>query len=284
MADPGGLVEDDATAPGADVLPPGALGRGRQRAGAAARRGRHDRRHRAALPRAGADHGRPAHPRQAQDRHRRHPLRRARRGRPAGAARHRGADRLPRLHRRLRARQRARPGARRAGRRGRAAGAGHPRPVPRRAGAAGAARAAAAPALAPRRPGRRRRSARAAARPGPLPVAPRRGRRGARRCWAGCRRTPPPRSPRATGCRRSWRPSTRRRQRHPTPVGTVICAHYAQLVALNPSPAVRLAAAVALAERDGPHAGLAALDDLDAALPHSHRLPAVRGELLGPGR
>ena len=31
-----------------------------------------------------------------------------------------------------------------------------------------------------------------------------------------------------------------------------ICEHYAALVALNPSPAVRLAAAVALAERDGP--------------------------------
>ncbi len=59
-----------------------------------------------------------------------------------------------------------------------------------------------------------------------------------------------------------------------------ICEHYAALVALNPSPAVRLAAAVALAERDGPHAGLRALDDLDGALPHSHRLPAVRGELL----
>ena len=43
---------------------------------------------------------------------------------------------------------------------------------------------------------------------------------------------------------------------------------------------MRLAAAVALAERDGPVAGLAALDDLDDALPHSHRLPAVRGELL----
>ena len=59
-----------------------------------------------------------------------------------------------------------------------------------------------------------------------------------------------------------------------------ICEHYAALVALNPSPAARLAAAVALAERDGPHAGLRALDDLDGALPHSHRLPAVRGELL----
>jgi RNA polymerase sigma-70 factor (ECF subfamily) len=59
-----------------------------------------------------------------------------------------------------------------------------------------------------------------------------------------------------------------------------VCEHYAALVALNPSPAVRLAAAVALAERDGPHAGLAALDGLDAELPRSHRLPAVRGELL----
>ena len=60
----------------------------------------------------------------------------------------------------------------------------------------------------------------------------------------------------------------------------VICARYAQLVALNPAPSVRLAAAVALAERDGPHAGLAALADLDEAMPHSHRLPSVRGELL----
>jgi RNA polymerase sigma-70 factor (ECF subfamily) len=59
-----------------------------------------------------------------------------------------------------------------------------------------------------------------------------------------------------------------------------VCEHYAALVALNPSPAARLAAAVALAERDGPGAGLAALEGLDAELPRSHRLPAVRGELL----
>lgn len=59
-----------------------------------------------------------------------------------------------------------------------------------------------------------------------------------------------------------------------------ICEHYDALVALNPSPAVRLAAAVAVAERDGPDTGLAALADLDDALAHSHRLPAVRGELL----
>jgi predicted RNA polymerase sigma factor len=59
-----------------------------------------------------------------------------------------------------------------------------------------------------------------------------------------------------------------------------ICTHYAALVAVNPSPSVRVAAAVAVAERDGSRAGLDALDGLDALLPGSHRLPAVRGELL----
>ncbi|PKW27667.1 RNA polymerase sigma factor [Phycicoccus duodecadis] len=60
----------------------------------------------------------------------------------------------------------------------------------------------------------------------------------------------------------------------------LVCDAYAALERVNPSPAVRLAAAVAVAERDGPAAGLAALDGLDAALPTSHRVPAVRGELL----
>ncbi len=59
-----------------------------------------------------------------------------------------------------------------------------------------------------------------------------------------------------------------------------ICEAYDALVRVNPSPAVRLAAAVALAERDGPRAGLAALDGLESELPGSHRVPAVRGELL----
>ena len=63
-----------------------------------------------------------------------------------------------------------------------------------------------------------------------------------------------------------------------------ICEHYAALVALNPSPAVRLAAAVALAERDGPRAGLDALDELDDALPHSHRLPGGARRAARPGR
>jgi RNA polymerase sigma-70 factor (ECF subfamily) len=35
-----------------------------------------------------------------------------------------------------------------------------------------------------------------------------------------------------------------------------------------------------LAEARGPQEGLAALSGLDAELPHSHRLPAVRAELL----
>ncbi|NHA68995.1 RNA polymerase sigma factor [Phycicoccus flavus] len=60
----------------------------------------------------------------------------------------------------------------------------------------------------------------------------------------------------------------------------LVCTAYDRLVRLDASPAARLAAAVALAERDGPDAGLAALEGLDDALPSSHRLPAVRGELL----
>lgn len=56
-----------------------------------------------------------------------------------------------------------------------------------------------------------------------------------------------------------------------------IVARYDELVAVADSPVVRLNRAVALAEADGPLAGLRALDGL--RLP-GHRLPAVRGELL----
>jgi RNA polymerase sigma-70 factor, ECF subfamily len=55
---------------------------------------------------------------------------------------------------------------------------------------------------------------------------------------------------------------------------------YARLEELRPSPVVRLNRAVAVAESEGPEAGLALLDDLDAALPRSHQLPAARAELL----
>lgn len=55
---------------------------------------------------------------------------------------------------------------------------------------------------------------------------------------------------------------------------------YDSLCALSPSPAVRLARAVAIAEADGPLAAVAALDALDPTTLPGHRLPAVRAELL----
>ena len=57
-----------------------------------------------------------------------------------------------------------------------------------------------------------------------------------------------------------------------------IAGLYAELEAATGSPVVRLNRAVAVAETDGPDAGLALLAGLD--LPGNHRLPAVRGELL----
>ena len=56
-----------------------------------------------------------------------------------------------------------------------------------------------------------------------------------------------------------------------------IASRYAELEELTGSPVVRLNRAVAVAEADGPLAGLAVLDGLD--LP-GHRLPGVRAELL----
>lgn len=53
---------------------------------------------------------------------------------------------------------------------------------------------------------------------------------------------------------------------------------YAELEAVTGSPVVRLNRAVAVAEAEGPLAGLALLDGL--GLPGSHRLPSVRAELL----
>jgi RNA polymerase sigma-70 factor (ECF subfamily) len=56
-----------------------------------------------------------------------------------------------------------------------------------------------------------------------------------------------------------------------------IAARYRELEELTGSPVVRLNRAVAVAEADGPQAGLALLEDLDL---DGHRLPAVRGQLL----
>ena len=43
---------------------------------------------------------------------------------------------------------------------------------------------------------------------------------------------------------------------------------------------MRLNRAVAVAEDQGPRAGLALLEGLDEAMPHGHRLPATRAALL----
>lgn len=56
-----------------------------------------------------------------------------------------------------------------------------------------------------------------------------------------------------------------------------IVARYDELLALGDSPVVRLNRAVAVAERDGPETGLAALDGVALG---GHRLPAVRAELM----
>ena len=60
---------------------------------------------------------------------------------------------------------------------------------------------------------------------------------------------------------------------------SAIADQYAVLEAHTGSPVVRLNRAVAVAEAAGPQAGLDLLAGLDAALPHSHRLAAVRADL-----
>jgi len=71
--------------------------------------------------------------------------------------------------------------------------------------------------------------------------------------------------------------------RAPTAADTdwlTIADYYRQLEELTGSPVVRLNRAVAVAEAGDLAHGLALLDGLDDRLPHTHRLPAVRGELL----
>ncbi|HEY8547076.1 MAG TPA: sigma-70 family RNA polymerase sigma factor [Acidimicrobiales bacterium] len=59
-----------------------------------------------------------------------------------------------------------------------------------------------------------------------------------------------------------------------------IVALYDQLMALAPTPVTGLNRAIAVGERDGPAAGLAALDALASALDGYHLLHAARGEAL----
>jgi RNA polymerase sigma-70 factor, ECF subfamily len=55
---------------------------------------------------------------------------------------------------------------------------------------------------------------------------------------------------------------------------------YDELLSLAPSPIVSLNRAIAVGMRDGPAAGLASLDDLDAQLPGVHLVPAAQADLL----
>lgn len=58
-------------------------------------------------------------------------------------------------------------------------------------------------------------------------------------------------------------------------------ALYDLLMAVSPSPVIELNRAMAVAMRDGPEAGLAALDVLESdALRAYHLLPATRADLL----
>lgn len=59
---------------------------------------------------------------------------------------------------------------------------------------------------------------------------------------------------------------------------TAIAGHYAVLEARTGSPIVRLNRAIAVAEDQGPRAGLDLLSGLDEALPGNHRVAAVRAE------
>lgn len=60
----------------------------------------------------------------------------------------------------------------------------------------------------------------------------------------------------------------------------LIAAHYAELERITDSPLVRLNRAVAVAEAEGPQAGLPLLDGLAERLPGNHRVPGIRARLL----
>ncbi len=64
---------------------------------------------------------------------------------------------------------------------------------------------------------------------------------------------------------------------------TTIAVIYSQLETLTQSPIVRLNRAVAVAESEGPSAGLVMLAGLDRLLPNSHRVHAVRADFARRG-
>lgn len=60
---------------------------------------------------------------------------------------------------------------------------------------------------------------------------------------------------------------------------SAIASHYGALEARTGSPVVRLNRAIAVAEVEGPDAGLALVEGLDALLPGNHRVAAVQADL-----
>ena len=268
--------------PRPDVHPPDARAGGGQRPRAPPRRRGADRGHRPPLPRARADHGRPAHPGQAQDRGRRHPVRRARAPvlpERLGVVAQVG---LPRVHRRLRTGQRARPAARRPLGRGRAARAGDARAAPGRAGAARPCSRSCCSSTRGATPGSGRTASLVCCptRTGPAGTTT----RSRRRSRLLHRLLPRP----MTTLTESYRLQALVAAEHATAVTASdtrwdrICDLYAALVealAVTGGAARRGGGTrrAATARRPASYA----LDGLDDALPRSHRVPAVRGELLG---
>ena len=256
-------IPDDRLRLDLHVLPPRARAGGAGRADAAHARRPDDARDRPRVPGPRADDRAAARAGEAQDPRRRASRTRCRpatAGRPAGRG---AAGPVPRVQRGLR---RDRPATRSSARelcaRGDPAGARARELHARRAGGARAARAAAAHRRAARRP--------ASTPTGQLvlledqdrsAVGSRRDRRGRRRSSSGrCGWAAPGR----TSSRRRSRPSTTRPRRRPRPTGRRSSRLYELLVRVTPSPVVALNRAVAVAEVDGPAAGLAVVDSWPA--------------------
>ena len=111
---------------------------------------------------------------------------------------------------------------------------------------------------------------------------PRRSARASRclrtRCGAGGRVR--------TRCRRPSPPATSPRPARSTPTGPQIAALYGQLAQFLPTPVVELNRAVAVGMAEGPEAGLALVDALEASgqLAGYHLLPATKADCPAPPR
>ena len=215
--------------------------------------GPHDRRDRARLPGAGADHRAAHRAGQAHAGRKAHAVRGAARGRAGAAPRLGAGGDLPHLQRGLFGDRRRRLDAAAAVRGGAA-----PRAHPGRAGArrARGARARGAdgdPGLALRRAHRPGWRADPAARPEPRALGPAAHPPRPRRARARARRSAASRA--LTCCRRRSPPATRARARAEDTDWARIVGLYGELAEITPSPVVELNRAVALAMLYGPAAG-----------------------------